>query len=295
MSILTKIKNRLNRIVNGPQSQDIIYNIKGDLSSLELKLPEGHRLPHNQLLYKLYDKKLINITKHIFNTKGGTCIDIGANIGDTAIAIRASSNMPIICVEGDAEFYNYLEKNTANLKDIKIVKSFIGGDQKEIKGHYVKQAGTGKFIESSSDGFSTSFITIPNLLLNLGIVASDISLIKSDTDGFDFDIILGSLDFITQNKISLFFEYEVNSHEAHLKSLDVINSLSVKGYLFIVYDNYGNFYSSVSSDFINRFTEINAYIKSGNANGGGICYVDVFATLDHNLFQEIYKSELNTF
>ena len=295
MGVFTKIKNRLNRLINGQSIQDAIYGIKGDIATIEISLPPGHKLPFNQLSYKLYDKKIIQITKYIYDKMRGTCIDIGANIGDTAVAIRASSNMPIICVEGDAEFYQYLDKNTVGLSDIKIVKSFIGGEQKDIKGHYVKEAGTGKFIKNDSDVTSTSFITISNLLSDLNINASDVSLIKSDTDGFDFDIILGSLNFVTAQKTSLFFEYEVNSHESHVKSLEVIDALSKNGYKFIVYDNYGNFYSSVTSDFINRFVEINAYIKSGNSNGGGICYVDVFATTNNILFEGIYKYELDTF
>ena len=295
ISITNKIKHRIKNILSGSQNQDIIYQINGELETINISLPSSHKLPLYQSLYKLYDKKIINIAKCIFNEIGGTCIDIGANIGDTAVAIRASSNMPIICVEGDAEFFSYLDKNTLGLKDITIVKSFIGGEQKDVKGQFIKKDGTGKIIENPSASSSISFITINNLLSNLNLKPADISLVKIDTDGFDFEIIMGNIDFINSHKISLFFEYEINSTESHLKSLEVIDTLSKKGYKFIVYDNFGNFYTSVSVDFVNRFNEINSYIKSGSINGGGIYYVDVFAVANDTLFKNIYKSELSTF
>ena len=139
------------------------------------------------------------------------------------------------------------------------------------------------------------FLPLFEILENLKVNVSDISLIKTDTDGFDFDILSGSMELISKHKPSLFFEYEINSAESNKKSLNLIKQLSDIGYKFIVYDNYGNFLSSVSTDFTPRFTEINAYIKSGTQNGGGISYVDVFATANNEIFDLQLKEEVKTF
>lgn len=269
------------------------YRIKGELAEIVIQLPPDHKLDFYQQAYKNYDRKLVRIAKTIFEKKKGMAIDIGANIGDTAAAIRASSRIPLICIEGDAGFFSYLEKNTKPLEAITCVNAFVSGAKEIRKGQLVRKEGSGR-IQENAEG-QVSFLTLPEILTSIQVKPQDISLIKIDTDGFDFGILLGNKEMITANHPALFYEHEVNSAASHRQSLELVDYLAGEGYQFIVYDNYGNFYSSVTSGFHARFNEINAYIRSGLENGGGICYVDVLAVHDKSVFDDLLKKELQTY
>jgi FkbM family methyltransferase len=270
---------------------DKTYRIIGDLKQFSIILPFDHKLPDIQANYQLYDKKLPQLAKLIFEQKGGICVDIGANVGDTAAAIRANTLMPIVCIEGDAYFFDYLEKNTQSLPDITLVKAFV--DKEDNVSHKKNQLshGTGKIIEDVSGTSKMTFLSLSNIFNQYKIDNQSVTLLKVDTDGFDFGILLGSAAFIKSFKPALYFEYEVNDAKAQQLSLELMTKLGEIGYQFIVYDNYGNFLSCVKSDFVQRFTELNAYIKSCRANGGGIAYLDVFATTDRLILEQVYQKE----
>ncbi|MGZ3884922.1 MAG: FkbM family methyltransferase [Bacteroidia bacterium] len=287
--MIGKLFNKKNNTADKP------YRIKGSLSEIEILLPPDHKLDFYQNMYKNYDRKLVAICKTVFEKTRGTCVDIGANIGDTAAGIRASTLMPLICIEGDPGFFSYLEKNTKQLMAITRVNAFVSGEKEIRNASLVRKEGSGRIRESGTGGEKVSFLTLPEILGSIHVQLNDISLIKIDTDGFDFGIILGNAKFISEHKPSLFFEYEVNSPASHAQSLEVVRMLSGEGYRFIVYDNYGNFFSSITSDFQERFTELNAYIKSGLENGGGICYTDIFAVHDESLFNDVLRNELKTY
>src|SRR5439155_22784770 len=56
---------------------------------------------------------------------GGPVGDVGANVGDTAAAIRAHSDVPILCVEGDDRFFALLERNAPALAPIELEHAFV--------------------------------------------------------------------------------------------------------------------------------------------------------------------------
>ncbi len=55
-------------------------------------------------------------------------IDVGANVGDSAIVVRTKSHIPVLCVEGDPRFLRYLTPNTAHCGDVEIAPYYVGGE-----------------------------------------------------------------------------------------------------------------------------------------------------------------------
>ncbi len=291
MNIFKRIAAKFFNASSPPDTRDKIYTISGELCSFDITLPYASKLPEYQQLFKMYDRKIAKIAKLVYAHSGGTCIDIGANVGDTALAIRANTKMPLICIEGDAGYFSYLEKNILHADSISIVKSFVGKENETIKGDLIKVNGTGKIVTANSGAKEIVFSSLSEILSQHTINPSDISLLKTDTDGFDFDILLGSKNFISEIKPSLFFEYEINTPASNQQSLELIAFLSGIGYKFIAYDNFGNFFSMIGADFVQRFTDINAYLKSCALNGGGIYYADIFATIDAEILTKLYSEE----
>ena len=87
---------------------------------------------------------------------------------------------------------------------------------------------------------------------------------KTDTKGFDFDILRQSLDFIHGSKPVIFFEYDPGLRPAGSKAgLDTIGALIDAGYSdFIYYDNYGNFLIHANAQQLNILTDLHNYLAS---------------------------------
>jgi len=50
-----------------------------------------------------------------------TCIDVGANAGDTTAIIKCQADLPVIAVEGDEQTFAMLKKNMSQFKNVDLV------------------------------------------------------------------------------------------------------------------------------------------------------------------------------
>ena len=93
------------------------------IGSVELELPLSHELPFYRHDHPRYDRQLGAIAAEL----GGPVVDVGANVGDTAAAIRAESGVPILCVEGDPRFFALLERNARMIGGVELEHAFVEG------------------------------------------------------------------------------------------------------------------------------------------------------------------------
>lgn len=101
-----------------------------------LKMPLSHTIFAYQKQYPHYDMALGKIARFIERKSGVLNIaDIGANIGDTAVFIKAK-NASFLLIEGSRQYANLIEENLkANYKNIHNMqndKMQIGGGAAEI-------------------------------------------------------------------------------------------------------------------------------------------------------------------
>lgn len=165
----------------------------------------------------------------------GMVIDIGANIGDTAAAIR--SHLPywnIACMEGDEKILPYLDTNI----------DIIGGDIWILP----------KFWENDND--TKAFTDL-----------HEIELIKTDTDGLDGDIVMSFL-----KTGDYFFYFEADSKLSIQRTgrdllPDVFKTMIERGYSFIFFANWGKPLAALDkpkslnevADILNKTKDIVAY------------------------------------
>jgi len=83
--ILLTIYNKLKPRVKDEQERNSDKPDKYKIGIYEIEIPTNFTLPDNQKYFKLYDRFLPVLAKNISSDK--IIIDVGANIGDTAIAI----------------------------------------------------------------------------------------------------------------------------------------------------------------------------------------------------------------
>lgn len=275
-----------------------------------LLLPSYHSLDTYQKTYQRYDVALGEIALVVFEKyPEGTIIDIGANVGDSAALLSKYKKIPILCIEGNPEFIPFLTENVRRIKNehIFIERCFIGTsdtvvDQEKIKSQHGTATVIGALGESKKSN-SQEFESKSNCvcMASLSEVLSkyhlflQTKLLKIDTDGCDFSIIQHSLESINKMKPVLFFEYFLDLlYDGELESISAITKLmSIQYKNFIVYDNFGNYL--LSTDKIETFIDLNAYLRSNKRYKQVIYYFDVcaFHQNDEDLFETIRQKELN--
>jgi FkbM family methyltransferase len=189
--------------------------VRHRVGAVELELPLSHELPFYQHDHPRYDRELATIAAEL----AGPVVDVGANVGDTAAAIRAVSDAPILCVEADTRFYALLERNAGRLGDVELEHALVEGPE---SGSLERRSGTAHVVAGSGALPSKPLARILDDHPRFARPA----LLKLDTDGMDVPILLANLVLLRQLRPVLFFEYD-----PHLGATpDVFERLAEAGY-----------------------------------------------------------------
>jgi FkbM family methyltransferase len=251
------------------------------IGKYRIRLPENSQVLNYKRAYQLYDTALGSIADTL-KTKYPTlhAIDIGANVGDTAALIRQSAEIPVLCIEGDTILLPVLRENVARLGPGVIIEpSFVGPDGKAVNLNSADDLGRNTSLVQAIDPSG------PIKLRSLRSILADhpqfaqAKLLKIDTEGFDFDIIRQSLEFIQQSKPVIFFEYEPHFRPNEPRAgLDTIETLVRAGYSdLIYYDNFGNFLLHSDTSNSSLFGDLDSYLMSNKRHGVAVHYFDICA------------------
>ena len=268
------------------------------IGRFELVFPADHKLDVYQQTYKLYDQILGQVARLVgAKYPDATAIDVGANIGDSAALICRHRDMPVLCIEGHPRYAAYLRNNLARLPaGIEIAECLLGPAPGMVpRGSLIEGGGTATLKRSAATagvGEELPVRLLSDVLHDHPQFAKP-RLIKLDTDGADFEILISSMDVIGESRPVLYFEYSLAERQDTLKtSIAAISRLAAAGYnIFLVYDNFGNLMQVVSGDAANRFMDLNRYVMSQLLFGPSIHYLDVcaFAAGDEDLAQGLYR------
>jgi len=221
----------------------LIFNIDQIivLDTLKIILPPDHNLSLYNNLYPEYDKFLCKVVVNL--PQNSSVLDIGANVGDTVGRLIQSNNkLNYYCIEADNFFFDYLNLNVKNFKKIvscKItsIKLLVGLD---LQGELIGNNGTKSLLESKNN---SNIKIIKSKKLDQIIIEyniKNISLIKCDTDGYDYNIIFSGISYIKKNTPDIFFEYHYLNKSTQASYIEVINILFEIGYKkWTVISNYG--------------------------------------------------------
>lgn len=213
--------------------------------NFSIQLPADHLLPFYQSMHGTYDRFLPHLVRHL--EPNATVIDVGANCGDTLAGMYdANDRLNYICVEPDEVFFEYLSKNALSMRSsnpgasIRLYKALVG---KGVGQATLKGAGGTKHAvqvdESLRAAKAIPCATLDSLVLPMP--SGRVELLKSDVDGFDFDVLDSAAKLIAEHLPILFFEChfgDLNQKHGYQKT---IAALQHSGYLaWTVFDNYGD-------------------------------------------------------
>jgi FkbM family methyltransferase len=247
-------------------------------------LNREHLLPEYQSRHRLYDRFLPIFCK-LFDHTDHWIIDVGANVGDTAVAVAQACRNPILCIEGDDAFFDLLKHNVDSLfgkreRPVHCVKALAGSGR--FSG-FLKNDGTTAGL-APSDASGRRAAALDDLLSAVGAPLTAIALIKVDTDGYDWDVILSARSILTASRPAIFWENYFSTIE-QMRALEVLyQNLFDAGYrYFWVFDNYGNL--MLRECGANNIVDLNEYVWSQEFYGctRSIFYTDVLAVTDDKL------------
>jgi FkbM family methyltransferase len=199
ISLFSKIVMRLKRKIRHLSKFPIIYPYK----DFAIKLPANHLLPEYQQICPKYDRFLPHLAKYA--TASDTIVDIGANVGDTLAGMAEKNSVSnYICVEPDEYFYKYLVENINRIKisitglRIQTINALVGKNISNVS--LVGKGGTKHAVIDNKGGIKSLPLDemIPNTL--------NVRILKSDVDGFDYDVLDSSMAVIEKHKPIIFFE-----------------------------------------------------------------------------------------
>jgi FkbM family methyltransferase len=245
------------------------------LGELQISLPSSHALPNYQSRFRLYDKFLPHLACDLDGT--GVIVDIGANIGDTAVLLSQYCSNHILCIEPDDEYFGFLERNIHDLRlnsRVTLSKSAIGDEGLSVT--LEKFAGTAKAIRTEEE-FGINLVSLASVLRKAELYDREIGLVKVDTDGLDYSILEGSISILEEKKPIVYWENTVETREDLLSSNSTIRGLAAIGYTdFACFDNFGALFSGGCNAEV--LGEINEYLLfQAKARQVAVYYVDILA------------------
>lgn len=182
-------------------------------------------------------------------------VDVGANIGDTAARMASHASNSLILVEPSDYFFRILRRNAEEIPNETLLLQSLVGDGSTISGSLDHWGGTAEFMDSETGP------RVPTRRLSDIATAHQlgIALVKIDTDGFDFKIVLSSIDWLAETKPALFFEVHVRSEGALSDANMTFGALAQIGYRrFLVWDDAG--LHMLTTDSVAAVADLNRYL-----------------------------------
>jgi len=190
--------------------------VKRTVQGVDMVLPWSHRLPDYAKLEPEYGQNLPRLAAALARLDGRpvSVLDIGANVGDTALQILDATDGKVLCVEADGGFLPFLHRNADTDGRIVIEPSLLlpgdadgdGAGGSAATWAPVRVGGTTRF-EPGSSKDTASTVSVAELRRRHPEF-DGLRLAKSDTDGYDVVLIPSVARTYSDSRPVLFFEYD---------------------------------------------------------------------------------------
>jgi FkbM family methyltransferase len=252
----------------------------------EAKLPENHKLQVHQTNHPLYDRYfskwlgVINPDMRI--------LDIGANVGDSALFFATHSKGTVVAIEPVPEFFEFLTNNISSNK----LENRIPAQQLVL---IPLSFGTKVSFDIDKGTASTKF-TAPSFMKRKTQIQSQylvnflqdnegFDLIKTDADGLNLFLIEDVLNSEIAPQSILFFELDHFHYGTGWarKFTQLFEEFESKRYKIIMVDNLGRPFYSLRSGFKDTVQFYSWLEKQKSMNFSSAYYFDIWAFPENQL------------
>jgi FkbM family methyltransferase len=209
-----------------------------DCGGVAIALPPGHMLPTHHRRHPRYDRFLPHLAGHL--ERGAGVVDVGANCGDT-LAMMAARNpgLRYLCIEPDPAFEAYLQRNLQALRSawpelqVQVARALVG---LEVTNAALEGSGGTKHARPGETGIATT--TLDALVAQHRF--APVRLLKSDVDGFDYDVLASAAEVLQRDAPLLYFECHFTDAAQRRGYERLVPALAARGYRhWTVFDNFG--------------------------------------------------------
>ncbi|HWU21279.1 MAG TPA: FkbM family methyltransferase [Nocardioides sp.] len=179
-----------------------------EVQGVRMVLPWSHRLPDYAGNGSIYGQNLVQLARLLAESSELTVLDVGANVGDSALQILDAADGRVLCVEADKFYLDFLHRNVDSDPRITVVESLLAIDEAAQRTTAVRSGGTTRFVEASGDDVDAMPSITPSRLRETQPGFADLRLVKSDTDGYDVALIPVIAEAWADSRPVLFFEYD---------------------------------------------------------------------------------------
>ncbi|QSA95592.1 FkbM family methyltransferase [Methylococcus sp. EFPC2] len=217
--------------------------LKDNTRECRLLAPRDHQLDIYREQYPLYDRRLPFLSRLAYLAAPDKCIiDIGANIGDSIALLRlAGCESHIIAIEPSRSYFTYLEANQLALPeifhDVEIIQAFVGPPGQHL--HLTESRGTATVRVLKNSEHIMQKEECPQTVSLDTLTNRPVSLIKTDTDGYDATVISTNLSFIRKHLPILWVETDTGKYDNLHEWSHVLSDLLATHPFICVFDNFG--------------------------------------------------------
>lgn len=212
-----------------------------EIQGVQMTLPWSHRLPDYTRGDSPYGQNLVALCRALATgDEPLVVVDIGANVGDSALQILDAVPARIVCVEADDFYLDFLRENVGSDERCHIEHALLVPEGSTATGVApVREGGTTRFVTDVSADAKRQ--VTPAGLRERCPWTADLRVVKSDTDGYDVTLIPAMAAEWRDVAPVLFFEFDPRlSRLAGNSPADVWPALAELGYAHVaVWDNGG--------------------------------------------------------
>ena len=166
----------------------------------------GYTDPVVARLHRSFNAPLLELVSTIHRLRGRPIrlADIGAAIGDTILLVEGNCPGVVseyICIDGDAEFSNYIKANLAHLPNVRCVFQQLSRDE----GYNAELIRTHSGTASAQGNGQVPTAPLDEVLRQIQVEAID--LLKVDVDGFDGEVLAGGEEVLQRDQPGVIFEW----------------------------------------------------------------------------------------
>jgi len=273
--------------------------VSASLFGRTLLMPAEHPLPATMARFPQYNSPLLLAVDAIAaqTVSPVSIIDVGANVGDTVAMIEQHRPgfSSFLCIEADSRLAELCSLNHADNPRVIVKRCFIG----EEEGAAVWLHDDGRANPSTKLALTDQMSDPSNYdrLTRMDKAASEfvektgnLSMIKVDTEGYDFSVLRSGPNLLREYQPSILFEW-------FPKLLEGLNEpvwsgfeyLGLFGYRhFVFFTNRGDFYCKIS-DPDRLFLRSLASVALRDS---GVGYFDVFASTQVAICEHLVEASI---
>lgn len=268
-------------------------------------LPAMHKLPSYQANYKTYDNYygewLEIVERHSIETV--SFLDIGANVGDTALYVLSHLNCQVTAIEPSSLFFQYLSKNIKenNLEkfvSLHKIALVLPGKASEVIKLFNDGSTASTSLYRQSNYQHVELVETMELSRFLSEKAQVYDLVKIDIDSNDYAFVSQLINNYYTNNAVICFEFDPINLESGITEevSSLFEELERLEYSSLIVDNHGRAMLP-TKNLKETIQYLGNWVKLQQVSGvQHVHYFDVwiFPSARREIFKEITRSILST-